>query len=310
MPPAAKGPAKSEHSKERPKRKRVELEVDASPTDKVSTKPAKKLRKNNATTEHATRPSGKKTKEKKVTAVPELVEAATEQTQERIEKKVKTKRKIGKELEARLQTHPAVPQSLPDGPTERAEELTKNVALKDDLGTRKAPKRLVDLDEKISAKPKERDNERSEALEGEEEEIHLQGFSSESDSSDEEMDVADAPPLDFSTLPTFSKDDAVIQRRLEKAKKHPVGSCELCAGVLEIDLNVQTEEKGVLYLGRIPHGFYEDEMRSYFSQFGDVTRLRLSRNKKVGNLLTGLLSLRITLVCLDWSLQALRIHRV
>lgn len=38
----------------------------------------------------------------------------------------------------------------------------------------------------------------------------------------------------------------------------------------------------VIYLGRIPHGFYEDEMRAYFSQFGQVTRLRLSRNKKTG----------------------------
>ncbi|RCH92922.1 hypothetical protein CU098_010983, partial [Rhizopus stolonifer] len=42
------------------------------------------------------------------------------------------------------------------------------------------------------------------------------------------------------------------------------------------------EEKGVIYLGRIPHGFYEKEMRGYFSQFGDITRLRLSRNKKTG----------------------------
>lgn len=40
-------------------------------------------------------------------------------------------------------------------------------------------------------------------------------------------------------------------------------------------------ERGVIYLGRIPHGFYEDEMRSYFSQFGSVTRLKLYRSKKV-----------------------------
>ena len=36
----------------------------------------------------------------------------------------------------------------------------------------------------------------------------------------------------------------------------------------------------VLYIGHVPHGFYEDQMRAYFGQFGDVTRLRLSRNKK------------------------------
>jgi len=38
----------------------------------------------------------------------------------------------------------------------------------------------------------------------------------------------------------------------------------------------------VVYLGRVPHGFYEDQMKAYFSQFGDVTRLRLSRNKNTG----------------------------
>jgi len=45
-----------------------------------------------------------------------------------------------------------------------------------------------------------------------------------------------------------------------------------------------TEQDGsrVVYLGRIPHGFYESQMNGFFSQFGDVVRLRLSRNKKTG----------------------------
>ena len=41
-------------------------------------------------------------------------------------------------------------------------------------------------------------------------------------------------------------------------------------------------EEGVVYVGRIPHGFYEHEMRAYFSQFGNINRLRLSRNKTTG----------------------------
>ncbi|TQS33162.1 hypothetical protein Golomagni_06501, partial [Golovinomyces magnicellulatus] len=41
-------------------------------------------------------------------------------------------------------------------------------------------------------------------------------------------------------------------------------------------------EPGVIYIGRVPHGFYEFEMRQYFQQFGDISRLRLSRNKKTG----------------------------
>jgi len=35
-------------------------------------------------------------------------------------------------------------------------------------------------------------------------------------------------------------------------------------------------------VGHIPHGFYEEEMSKYFSQFGTVSRLRLARSKKVG----------------------------
>ena len=32
----------------------------------------------------------------------------------------------------------------------------------------------------------------------------------------------------------------------------------------------------------LPHGFYEDPLRKFFSQFGTVTNLRLSRNKSTG----------------------------
>ncbi|KAG8740787.1 hypothetical protein FRC10_003896 [Ceratobasidium sp. 414] len=103
--------------------------------------------------------------------------------------------------------------------------------------------------------------------ESEEEETHLKGFSSDEDSSDEGEDDNEAPEIpgvDVSKLPTIAKDDATVKRKLERAKKDP------------------TQYRGVLYLSRIPHGFYEDEMKAYFSQFGNVTRLRLSRNKKTG----------------------------
>ncbi|KAH9704381.1 RRM domain-containing protein [Citrus sinensis] len=49
-----------------------------------------------------------------------------------------------------------------------------------------------------------------------------------------------------------------------------------------------TEEKPlvnkatVLYIGRIPHGFYEKEMQAFFSQFGAIKRLRIARNKMTG----------------------------
>ena len=41
-------------------------------------------------------------------------------------------------------------------------------------------------------------------------------------------------------------------------------------------------ERGVVYLGHLPHGFFEDQMRAFFSQFGEVTRVQLARNPKTG----------------------------
>lgn len=38
----------------------------------------------------------------------------------------------------------------------------------------------------------------------------------------------------------------------------------------------------VMYIGRVPHGFYEDQLRGYFEQFGVISRVRLSRCKKSG----------------------------
>lgn len=41
-------------------------------------------------------------------------------------------------------------------------------------------------------------------------------------------------------------------------------------------------ELKTIYLGRIPHGFYETEIRSYFSQFGTVVAVHIPRNLKTG----------------------------
>eukprot|EP00624_Nannochloropsis_granulata_P006765 evm.model.NODE_51321_length_12106_cov_17.260614.3 len=38
----------------------------------------------------------------------------------------------------------------------------------------------------------------------------------------------------------------------------------------------------VVYLGHVPHGFFEEQMKSFFSQFGGVKHVRLSRSKKTG----------------------------
>ncbi|KAI4095237.1 MAG: hypothetical protein LQ344_001749 [Seirophora lacunosa] len=51
---------------------------------------------------------------------------------------------------------------------------------------------------------------------------------------------------------------------------------------LEAAKDESKDGPGVVYVGRIPHGFYEPQMRAYFSQFGSLLRLRLSRNRTTG----------------------------
>ncbi|OBA23888.1 RNA-binding domain-containing protein [Metschnikowia bicuspidata var. bicuspidata NRRL YB-4993] len=42
------------------------------------------------------------------------------------------------------------------------------------------------------------------------------------------------------------------------------------------------KQRAVIYVGRLPKLFEEKEMKKYFSQFGDITRVRVSRNKVTG----------------------------
>ncbi|KAJ2725578.1 nucleolar protein [Coemansia sp. Benny D115] len=80
----------------------------------------------------------------------------------------------------------------------------------------------------------------------------------EEDSSDEFSNNAPKISLD-------SKAGKEVMRQLEALREKAHG---------------QKTSPGVIYVGRIPHGFYEEEMKGYFSQFGDILDLRMSRNPK------------------------------
>ena len=49
----------------------------------------------------------------------------------------------------------------------------------------------------------------------------------------------------------------------------------------KVDVVEEPMRPGIVYIGHIPHGFYEKEMEAFFSQFGKVKRVKVSRNKKV-----------------------------
>lgn len=46
--------------------------------------------------------------------------------------------------------------------------------------------------------------------------------------------------------------------------------------------NPVKSNRGVLFIKHIPHGFYEEQLKSYFEQFGSVTRTRVARSDRTG----------------------------
>lgn len=95
----------------------------------------------------------------------------------------------------------------------------------------------------------------------------LAGFSSDSSSDEEDAQDSSSKPTAISKIPSLP-DSADLQSQLAQAKSQTASDPDAV--------------RGVVFLSRIPHGFYEPQMKSYFAQFGDVTRLRLSRNKLTG----------------------------
>ena len=44
----------------------------------------------------------------------------------------------------------------------------------------------------------------------------------------------------------------------------------------------ESEKRGIVYVGHLPKGFNEEELKKFFGQFGTVSKLRVSRSKKTG----------------------------
>lgn len=51
----------------------------------------------------------------------------------------------------------------------------------------------------------------------------------------------------------------------------------------EANENESKEPRGVVYLGHIPEGFAEPQMKVFFAQFGTVTRYRMARSRRNGH---------------------------
>ena len=152
----------------------------------------------------------------------------------------------------------------------KEQERTKDKAAKDDGVKDKAAKDdgvKIYLPGQIASDEEMSDEER-EILQGIEEEETVGNDSDDGqDSSDQDQE-----PIKKKKKDAFKKGDALVLLDATEADKLKQ----------KLQKKQASSQPGVVYLGRIPHGFYEGQMRSYFSQFGEVSRLRLSRNRKTG----------------------------
>lgn len=141
---------------------------------------------------------------------------------------------------------------------------------------------------KLPANSKGRDSEEeADSEDDEDDEDYIRGLSdvsgsdSGADSSDDDDDDDDGGSslAEISTsgvvrLPS-SKNDAVVKAKLDKVaerkKKQQAGGKAQVAST-----------PSVVYFGRLPRWMTEEPLRGYLTQFGDIRRLRLSRNRRTG----------------------------
>ncbi|KAF9148330.1 MKI67 FHA domain-interacting nucleolar phosphoprotein [Linnemannia schmuckeri] len=206
--------------------------------------PAKKIAVTPAKKEAKAAPAPKKAAEKKIAEKKETKPAAVEKKAAIVEKKVAEKKPVEKKVEKKI--------------VEK-----KTVA---------APaSKMTPVKEQDQKNDNDDDEEEDEQLMDDRALLKDIDSSADEDSSDDENEE-DRAAMKEDTFATM-KDEISLNPKAAANLRKKLGSLG------------QPKDKsatGVVYLGRIPHGFYEDQMNAYFSQFGKVLRLRLSRNKKTG----------------------------
>jgi nucleolar protein 15 len=65
-----------------------------------------------------------------------------------------------------------------------------------------------------------------------------------------------------------------------KDKKGGLKSRQLSRRFHKLKVKKSEDNTGIIYIGHLPKGFNEKELKGFFSQFGEVSKLRVSRSKK------------------------------
>uniref|UniRef100_A0A3Q3XAH9 RRM domain-containing protein n=1 Tax=Mola mola TaxID=94237 RepID=A0A3Q3XAH9_MOLML len=83
--------------------------------------------------------------------------------------------------------------------------------------------------------------------------------------TESQAETASAPAKELLAL--NPKQESEFKKKVQEAKKSGKGN---------------RLSPGVIYVGHLPVGLFEPQLKAYFEQFGKVLRLRLSRSKKTG----------------------------
>ncbi|OGM39307.1 rRNA processing protein gar2 [Aspergillus bombycis] len=167
-------------------------------------------------------------------------------------------------------------EDAPQAKVETEKNLSNKKTKKADGTAAPAPKEKITKAKKPESVAEESDDEEmgdeesaasgASASEDEEEDDRttalIKGFESSGD-EDESGDEGFNPDQPVPKIPDSKKAKRKILKKQRENKQ-------------------EAEEPGTVYVGRIPHGFYEHQMKAYFSQFGEISRLRLSRNRITG----------------------------
>lgn len=170
------------------------------------------------------------------------------------------------------------PSKLPEQPNTKAADKTpgsgKEKTIPTPKSTKKTPKsaKKPELAEKdVVEQVKEISATEEDELVSSDEELDEQTKALIKTVDVEDVDGAQSGVVLFEEGQDVGKIPELSKKQKKKAQK------ELAATSSKVK-----EDTGVIYIGRLPHGFYEHEMRSYFSQFGPIRNLRVARNKQTG----------------------------
>ncbi|KAF9168046.1 MKI67 FHA domain-interacting nucleolar phosphoprotein [Actinomortierella ambigua] len=133
-------------------------------------------------------------------------------------------------------------------------------------------------EEEEEVEKQSKQNEESDDEELMDDQALLKGIDSSAEEDSDEEDAEDAEDRAAMKEDSF----AAMKDTISLDAKTKVEVKKKLDAIQKKTKDSEASSTGTVYLGRIPHGFYEEQMQAYFSQFGKVLRLRLSRNKKTG----------------------------